>query len=252
MPEHLETTSKARSEFFQSLTLATHLQCCHAQSCVADAQISNNGSFCQSELKGPIELFTGHGNLVHHTIAMYVIKINKKSYIHHLYHLRIVSPWLQFIHNFNWHMVRHVGSHRTNMNLKLAGAVSNCVGQNGTTNWWLATLATVAPLHLCCQIPSIFSHDKNGSHCLHKNIWDVHPPSGNVPLISLQNPKIISCRLMYSNVVIREWQQDFWHIAYNIAIFSVYNTSCVSPPTELHFTCRWSSYTWSGQLLRLK
>ena len=151
-------------------------------------------------------------------------------------------PWLQFIHNLNWHMGGGMLVYpRTKMNLSLPEPCL-CV---------VSTLATVAPLHLCCQYHPYFSHDKNGNHCLPKHLRCT-PSKWKCPLISLQNPKIISCRLMYSNFIIfgvREWQQDFWLIAYNIAIFSVYSTSCVLPPTELNFTCGWSSYTWSGQLL---
>lgn len=147
---------------------------------------------------------------------------------------------------------------RANMNLSYKRACRSRVELRGSkrvpTNWWLATLATVAPLHLCCQFSSHFSHDGKGKPFAFLNIWDVLS-KWKCPLISLQNPKIISRRLMYSNFIIfgvREWQQDFWPIAYNIAIFSVYSTSCVSPPAELNFACGWSSYTWSGQLLRLK
>lgn len=152
-------------------------------------------------------------------------------------------------------MLRHVGSPPHKHELELAGAVSNCVGwPNGTTNWWFLTLATVAPLHVGNANTIQLSHDVRKQKLPSLNIWDVLS-KWKCPLISLQNPKIISCRLMYSNFIIfgvREWQQDFWPIAYNIAIFSVYSTSCVLPPAELNFTCGWSSYTWSGQLLRLK
>lgn len=169
MPEHLETTWNARSEFFQSLTLATHLQCCHAQSCVADAQISNNGSFCQSELKGPIELFTGHGNLVHHMIAMYVIK-------NHIFIICIIwesYPWLQFIHNSNWHMVRHVGDTaqrwtgacRSRVELRGSKRDHKLVVSTPCHLWHLFTCAANMP------IPSIFfPWRRETSHCLHKHL----------------------------------------------------------------------------------
>lgn len=46
--------------------------------------------------------------------------------------------------------------------LELAGAVSNCVGQNGTTNWWYPPLATCGTSSLVlqiCQYHPYFSHD---------------------------------------------------------------------------------------------